>query len=142
MIRFAHLSDIHVTAPKCRWQLRDFASRRVGGWLNHRVLGRKYRFRHAEQVLRTLKAEIVGRSIEHVIFSGDATALGFEEEFQNAVTLLGADGSTKGIAVPGNHDYPTGPAARSGAFEEHFAPWQQGIRVDDATYPFAQEVGG
>src|SRR5439155_19497125 len=54
--------------------------------------------------------------------------------------LLGVD-RLPGLAVPGNHDYCTRPAACSGNFERAFAPWQQGVRVDEQTYPFAQKVG-
>jgi 3',5'-cyclic AMP phosphodiesterase CpdA len=46
-----------------------------------------------------------------------------------------------GLAVPGNHDYYTRGAARSGLFERVFAAWQTGERIDNHIYPFAQRVG-
>ena len=51
------------------------------------------------------------------------------------------DGNIPGLAVPGNHDYCTLAAECSGHFERHFAPWQEGRRVDDHRYPFAQRAG-
>src|SRR5205823_4783585 len=76
------------------------------------------------------------------VFSGDATALGFEGEFQRAAEVLRvADSPIPGIAVPGNHDYLTRSAASSGLFEQYFAHWQQGERIGEHRYPFAQRVG-
>jgi 3',5'-cyclic AMP phosphodiesterase CpdA len=77
------------------------------------------------------------------VFSGDATALGFEEEVRRAAELLGLDTeeALPGLAVPGNHDYCTHAAMRSGHFERHFARWQEGTRVTNEVYPFAQRIG-
>lgn len=140
MVRLAHLSDIHLTYPTVEWRLGDWFSKRSVSWFNFRWLGRRHRFRHADEVLIALMADVSARNIEHVIFSGDATALGFESEFRRAAELLDV-GNRQGLAVPGNHDYCTPFAARSGLFEKYFAPWQNGRRVDDAHYPFAQRVG-
>ena len=41
--------------------------------------------------------------VEHILFSGDATALGFESEMRLAAELLEVD-RRPGLAVPGNHD--------------------------------------
>jgi 3',5'-cyclic AMP phosphodiesterase CpdA len=143
MIRLAHLSDIHITAPDLGWKWADWFSKRYAAWINLRWLGRGQLFVRAEEIVRALTAELPQRGIAHVIFSGDATALGFEAEMQRAVELLqvGGAGQPPGLAVPGNHDYVTRPAAASGLFERYFAPWQVGQRVDEAAYPFAQRVG-
>jgi 3',5'-cyclic AMP phosphodiesterase CpdA len=112
------------------------------GWVNFALLGRGFRFRHADEVLRTLTAELRRRRPDRVLFSGDATALGFEPELRKAAELLGVgDPDLPGLAVPGNHDYYTRPCENSGRFEKHFAPWQTGVHVDGAVYPFAQQVG-
>jgi 3',5'-cyclic AMP phosphodiesterase CpdA len=142
-VRLAHFSDIHVSAARCRWRLEDWFNKRLFAWLNLRVLGRGYRFRHHERVLRALALELRQGGFDRVVFSGDATAMGFDEELARATALLGVDGpdALPGLAVPGNHDYCTRSAARSGAFERRFAAWQQGERVDGAVYPFAQRVG-
>jgi 3',5'-cyclic AMP phosphodiesterase CpdA len=141
-VRLAHLSDIHITAPRLDWAVRDWFSKRYAAWINFRWLGRRHRFRRADEALAALAAELRRRRPDRVVFSGDATALGFESELTRAAELLGlADaGMPPGLAVPGNHDYCTRAAEASGLFERLFTPWQQGERVDGAAYPFAQRV--
>jgi 3',5'-cyclic AMP phosphodiesterase CpdA len=142
-VRLAHLSDIHVTAPRVGWRLSDWFNKRATGWVHLRWLGRGRGFRFADQVAEALMEDLKRRRPDHVVFSGDASTLGFEEEIARAADLLElsrADGFP-GLAVPGNHDYYTHGAASSGAFERHFARWQLGERVESAIYPFAQRVG-
>jgi 3',5'-cyclic AMP phosphodiesterase CpdA len=142
-VRLAHLSDVHITTRPLGWQRRDWFSKRVTGYINLRWLGRRYRFRRAEEVLAALGEELRSRPLDHVIFSGDATHLGFEAEFVRATALLGVHRADRlpGLAVPGNHDYYTRHVVAAGTFERHFAPWQEGQRVDGQRYPFAQRVG-
>jgi 3',5'-cyclic AMP phosphodiesterase CpdA len=137
-VRLAHLSDIHVTVRRYSWKREDWLNKRFAGWLNLRVLGRGYRFRSAERVLQALAVEIDQRRPTRIVFSGDATALGFEEEVARAAELLRVE-QLPGLAVPGNHDYCTRTAMLQGHFERYFAPWQVGQRLDQ-TYPFAQQV--
>ncbi len=141
MVRLAHLSDIHITAPELEWTRTDWFNKRLAAWMNFRLLGRGLRFRHANHVLARLVEAIRERHIDHVVFSGDATALGFPAEFKRAAQILQVD-SIPGMAVPGNHDYCTVPAAAAGCFERNFGPWQRGVRVDEQTYPFVQRVNG
>ncbi len=140
MFRLAHLSDIHITAANLEWTRADWFNKRLAAWVNHRCLFRGFRFRHADAVLTCLMADLRRRRPDHVIFSGDATALGFDAELRRAAALLGLE-DFPGLAVPGNHDYCTPTAAHSGLFERHFAPWQEGQRLDGQTYPFAQRAG-
>jgi 3',5'-cyclic AMP phosphodiesterase CpdA len=142
-VRLAHVSDVHVTADPIGWRPVDYWSKRYTGWINFRWLGRRHRFRHAEDVLAALTADLKRQRPHRVVFSGDATALGFEAEFARAAALLHVSGSNAlpGLAVPGNHDYYTRAVEASGLFERYFAPWQEGERVDGAIYPFAQRVG-
>jgi 3',5'-cyclic AMP phosphodiesterase CpdA len=143
VVRLAHFSDLHLTAPKLNWQPADWLSKRATGWFNLRWLGRGFRFRRADEVVAALMQDIRDHQPVHAVFSGDATCLGFDEEVARAATLLGVTGisALPGLAVPGNHDYYTRGAARSGSFERYFAAWQRGERVEGATYPFAQRVG-
>jgi 3',5'-cyclic AMP phosphodiesterase CpdA len=143
MIYLAHLSDIHITSPKLEWRLTDWFTKRWPGWVNFRWLGRRYRFRLADTVLAALVAELRRRRPDRILFSGDATAMGFESEFRRAADMLGvADPEAPpGLAVPGNHDYYTRGVASSGLFERYFGPWLKGERLDEAVYPFAQKVG-
>jgi 3',5'-cyclic AMP phosphodiesterase CpdA len=140
-IRLAHFSDLHIAAPGA-WRLRDWLSKRLTSWINLRLLGRSRKFAQAERVVAALAAELRQRGFDRLLFSGDATALGFEEEQARAAQLLGVGrpGMPPGLAVPGNHDYLNALAAR-GHFERHFAPWLAGERVEEAVYPFAQRVG-
>jgi 3',5'-cyclic AMP phosphodiesterase CpdA len=142
-VRLVHFSDIHVTAQHLGWQRADWLNKRLPGWFNLKWLGREQRFRDADRIVTALAEDIRHRRPDHIIFSGDATALGFDEELARAVALLGTagPGALPGMAVPGNHDYYTPAVGVSGLFERYFAPWQKGERVNSAIYPFAQHVG-
>ncbi len=142
MIRLAHFSDIHVTAPTLGWQREDWFNKRLTSWLNLRVFGRGSKFAHSDEVARRMMDDIAARDIDHLIFSGDATALGFESEVRRAAEVLRVgELAIPGLAIPGNHDYCTQTAAASGHFERSFSAWQSGRRIDEHHYPFAQPVG-
>jgi 3',5'-cyclic AMP phosphodiesterase CpdA len=143
MVRLAHFSDIHVTACPLGWRPGDYLTKRYPGWINFRWLGRRFRFRRAEDVLAAMQTDLARQRPDLLVFSGDATALGFETEFARAAALLGVGrpDTPPGMAVPGNHDYYTPAVEASGLFERYFAPWQTGERVDGAVYPFAQQIG-
>src|SRR5262245_23597291 len=143
MIRLVHFSDIHLTVSPLGWRGSDFLTKRLPGWINLRWLGRAHRFQHGEEVLAAFMAELKANPPDRIIFSGDATGLGFERELNRAISVLKVNdpNGPPGFAVPGNHDYYTPAVAASGLFEKYFAPWQQGERMDGATYPFAQRVG-
>lgn len=142
-VRLAHISDIHITSSRLGWQWEDWFNKRLPGWVNFRLLGRGYRFRHAEAVLARLVMELQQRRPDRIVFSGDATAMGFDSEFARAAEILQVNhpDTPPGIAVPGNHDYYTVASAGRGHFEQHFAPWLVGEREGEHTYPFAQQVG-
>lgn len=142
-VRLIHFSDVHLTSKPLGFRGRDWASKRVTGWLNLRVLGRGRRFRHAGKVATALVNEIRTRRPDHLIFSGDATALAFESEFRAAAEALevGSADMPPGLAVPGNHDCYVRRPVRDRLFEKYFGQWQQGERVDGELYPFAQRVG-
>ena len=142
-MRLAHFSDVHVTTPDCVWSRQDWLNKRLSAWINLRLLGRGFRFRCTEQVLAALRQDLLQRGFDGIVFSGDATALGFKEELTRAADLLDlrSPNLLPGIAVPGNHDYCTRASMIAGDFETTFAPWQQGLRIDGATYPFARRIG-
>jgi 3',5'-cyclic AMP phosphodiesterase CpdA len=143
IVRLAHFSDIHVTAPHCSWRFRDWFNKRMSAWINLRVLGREKHFRHTDAILSALRTELRQRSFDRAVLSGDATALGFKEEMRRAAEVLGvgARDELPGLAVPGNHDYCTPAAMQSGDFERCFSSWQVGQRIAGEVYPFAQRVG-
>ncbi len=140
-LRLAHFSDIHLTATPVRLAALDWMSKRSVGWLNGRF-GRGKHFVDATAIASAMAQELRGRGHDHVIFSGDATALGLRVEYDEVRRVLKPDeGWPAAIAVPGNHDYYVGRSARRKVFESVFASWQQGERIGDFTYPFAQRVG-
>lgn len=142
-VKLAHFSDIHLTARPLGWRARDAFNKRTAGWVNVKVLGRGKRFEHANDVTAALRAEFASRAFDQLVFSGDATALGFPSEMREAAARLGVTDPTQppGIAVPGNHDLYLKRSVRDRLFEESFAPWQHGQRVRADAYPFARKVG-
>jgi 3',5'-cyclic AMP phosphodiesterase CpdA len=144
-MRLAHISDLHVPVKRPGWGVRDLFTKRTTGWINVRLLGRGRRFRHAREVVQVLRRTLVERGVGHVLFSGDASMMGFSREFDEVANLLGVkqDGGLSGLAVPGNHDYYVRRSQNSRSFERAFEPWQRGVRLDEShVYPFAQQVGG
>jgi len=140
VVRLAHFSDLHLTTSPLGWRPRDWLTKRLTGWLNARLLPRFFHFRHAQAAVHALIEDLGAADLNHAIFSGDASTLGFEAECRHAADILLVS-TMPGLAIPGNHDYYTPEAEHSGTFERAFAPWQRGLRIDDATYPFAQQVG-
>src|SRR5262245_47086555 len=138
-VRLAHFSDIHLTVRHLGWRFGDYFTKRLTGWLNSSAFGRGREFRLADRIVEAMIADIKSRSFDRVLFSGDASCLGFRPEFEHAATLFKVN-ELNGLAVPGNHDYYVSRAASSGDFERNFAPWQVGERIGRHVYPFAQKV--
>jgi 3',5'-cyclic AMP phosphodiesterase CpdA len=142
-VRLAHFSDIHLTARPLGWRVRDAFNKRPTGWMKVAVFGRGKRFRHANDVTATLRGEFASRGFDQLVFSGDATTLGFAAEMTESARRLGVGDPNlpPGIAVPGNHDVYVRHSAHHRLFEDAFSPWQHGQRVSDDHYPFARKVG-
>src|SRR5271165_4140704 len=99
-IRLAHLSDVHVSAAPLGWRPGDWLSKRVTGWFNTHCMRRRHTFRQADAVLTVLAAELHARRPDCVVFSGDASMLGFASEVTRAATLLHVDRADQaGVAV-------------------------------------------
>lgn len=143
MIKLAHFSDVHLTAPRLGWTVRDVFGKRTTGWVNVNLLGRGVRFKHAPSVADVLRRDLATRGYDHLVFSGDATMLGFDTEMAAAAAALGVGDESLPpcVAVPGNHDVYVARSERRGAFEAAFAPWQRGERVGNSIYPYARKVG-
>jgi 3',5'-cyclic AMP phosphodiesterase CpdA len=143
MVRLAHFSDVHLTAPRLGWTVRDVFGKRTTGWVNVNLLGRGVRFKHAPSVADVLRRDLATRGYDHLVFSGDATMLGFDTEMAAAAAALGVGDESLPpcVAVPGNHDVYVARSERRGAFEAAFAPWQRGERVGNSIYPYARKVG-
>src|SRR5438045_1185222 len=88
-VRLFHFSDIHVAVDRPGWQLGDWTNKRLPGWLNLRGLGRGKRFANADQVLRRFRQDVQEYRPDCLVFSGDASGLGFEKEVAQAAMILG-----------------------------------------------------
>ncbi|GBD37321.1 3',5'-cyclic adenosine monophosphate phosphodiesterase CpdA [bacterium HR36] len=137
-LRLAQFSDLHLPYWPARWRKSDWNLKRLAGWINMRWLFRSELFELAETVTQALVRDVQQRRPDAVVLCGDVACLGFEEEFAKAASLLRPLlESFPGVAVPGNHDHYVADSVRSGAFERHFALWQQGLHTEEGTYPFA-----
>lgn len=144
MLRLAHFSDVHLTSRPLGWQPRDLFGKRATGWVNVALLGRGRRFQYANRVVEALLRDFHSRPLDHLVFSGDATMMAYENEMFESAHRLGVQDATLPpcIAVPGNHDLYTFAASRRRVFESAFSTWQQGRRSDTThLYPFARKVG-
>jgi 3',5'-cyclic AMP phosphodiesterase CpdA len=143
MVRLAHFSDIHLTAQALGWRVRDAFNKRTTGWVNVKLLGRGAGFRQANDVTAALRSEFGTRGFDQLVFSGDATTMGFASEMIESARRVGVGDPAlpPGIAVPGNHDVYVHHSLRGRLFEEAFAGWLVGERVAPGDYPFAKKVG-
>ena len=124
-------SPCALAAARLAQQARDRLDQLARCWAG------RHRFRRPRPCWRPWRADLRGGRPDRVVFSGDATTLGFEAEFARAAALLGVTGPDPlpGLAVPGNHDYYTRAAAAAGLFERYFAPWQAGERIGRGRLP-------
>src|SRR6478736_4423468 len=93
MVKLAHFSDVHLTARRLGWTVRDVFGKRTTGWVNVNLLGRGGRFRHAPSVVDVLRRDLATRGLDQLVFSGDATMLGFDTEMAAAAAALGVGDS-------------------------------------------------
>ena len=143
-MRLVHLSDIHQQLDWRRRSLWSTGWRGAPGRFELHALGRLRRFDDAEARLGQLLDDLHALSPDHVVLSGDLTALGHDDELGRVRELLKPLLRDRRISlVPGNHDRYTDAAGRSG-FERHFG---DALRSDlpelaDARgYPFVRFLG-
>lgn len=96
--------------------------RRVAAQLELKVARRARRYVDAPQTIARLLDEAGSRGFDHVVLSGDLTALALDEEFEGVRTALGplADRPDKLTVIPGNHDVFTPGSLRKKRFEAWF----------------------
>lgn len=145
-MRIVHLSDVHVQIDYRRLPLRRYGWRRAVAQLEWVGLRRARRFENALGVLQQIVREIQELAPDHVLLSGDLTALAVEEEFACARAALGPLWRPQQLSlVPGNHDRYTAHAMRERRFERHFGDL---LRSDLPAYagpdgfPFVRLVAG
>ncbi len=121
-LRFAHLSDPHLTSLEAvRWH--QLLSKRVLGYLSWR---RGRRAEHRSEVLDALVEDMRENHPQHVVVTGDLTHIGLPDEFRQArhwLERLGEGGEV--TVVPGNHD-----AYAQHAWSDTFSLWEPWMRSD------------
>lgn len=144
-MRIVHLSDIHVQIDYRSLPLRRYGWRRSVAQLEWVGLGRAKRFVNALGALKQIVAEIQELAPDHVVLSGDITALAVEEEFACARAALAPIARPELFSlIPGNHDRYTRHATSTRRFERHFGEL---LRSDlpslagPTGYPFVRLVG-
>jgi 3',5'-cyclic AMP phosphodiesterase CpdA len=136
-LRIAHFTDIHIDRPE-GFAWRDMLSKRILGWINLRILRRQADFAGSEAVLEALAADLRTVQPDHVISTGDFTALSFPQEFEAARRLLVPilDSSSPTV-IPGNHDVYVRSAESQRLYERSFGSW---IRTDLPAEEFPEDL--
>ena len=101
MFLLAHLSDPHV-ASQLRLGVRDFAGKRLWGFLSWRL---RRRHIHHRTVLDALAEDLLQQHPDHVVVTGDITNISLPAEFLAASHWLASLGRPEFVSIiPGNHD--------------------------------------
>jgi 3',5'-cyclic AMP phosphodiesterase CpdA len=124
--RLAHFTDIHLSESPWRVPWRALLSKRLVGWLNLALLGRHAHLRDGAEVTAALIRDLEALRPDHVLFTGDATALALPSEFEGARRALAPlieRGRVTGI--PGNHDLYVRSVLRDGLYERLLGAWER-----------------
>ncbi|MHB1845675.1 MAG: metallophosphoesterase family protein [Deltaproteobacteria bacterium] len=118
-MRILHISDLHFQGdcPLSRWPALGW--RRVVAQTEFRLLGRRRLFLRVRETVARLLAEADRLEVDHLLVSGDLTALSLPEEFEAAREAL-MPWRGRMTIVPGNHDRYTPEASRARLFEQAF----------------------
>ncbi len=140
-MRLAHLSDLHVLSLD-KVGVHRFFNKRATGYANLRF---RRNHIHRPGHVRAILREIARLKVDHVIITGDLTNLALESEFeavrQMLKTELGMPSDALSI-VPGNHDFYTRGAERSGRFLNYFGEFAStDLPVGEAVFPFVRLRG-
>lgn len=121
-MRILHISDVHVQVDYEHAVWASIGWRRVVAQIELKLARRARRFREAPETLAALLREAEIGGYDHVILSGDLTALAVDEEFERVRKALGAlaDRPDRLTVVPGNHDVFTPGSVRKRRFEKWF----------------------
>ena len=143
-VRIIHVSDVH---HQLDWAQQSWGSsgwQGVPGRLELHALGRLHTFSDGATAWKRILEDIDHLAADHVIFTGDLTAMGASEEFdavRASVRHLTDEG--KLTVIPGNHDrYIDSPGARH--FERVFAAELASAMpeyADETGYPFVRLLG-
>lgn len=146
MIRVAHFSDVHVQVDYRRARWLPLGWRRWAALVEMFALNRQARYVDAEATLEELAREAVRHRADHVVLSGDLTAMALDEEFSRARAALAAVATDPAhfSVIPGNHDVYAPDALREQRFARHFGAF---LHSDlpayrrEGPYPFVHLLG-
>jgi 3',5'-cyclic AMP phosphodiesterase CpdA len=146
MLRIVHFSDVHVQVDYRAEPWLPLGWRRWAALVEMIGFRREARYANAEQTLGQLAAEAVRHRADHVILSGDLTAMALDEEFRRAkVALAPVAASPKSFSViPGNHDVYARDAWNEDRFGRHFgeflkSDWPEYSR--EGAFPYVHLIG-
>ncbi len=132
-MRIAHFTDLHLTVPPSRLPPGGFFSKRVLGWMNLRWFGRYRDFEHVPAVAEALARDLEEVSPDHVVSTGDLTALSLPEEFEAARSALRRLLDWSNVTgIPGNHDVYVRSADEGRFYDRAFGSWTRtDLRPED-----------
>lgn len=143
MMKLGHISDLHVLKIE-RPRPWEYLNKRLVGGTNLLLKRKKS---HSSRVVRAALERLDEHcDVDHIAITGDLSNLALPSEFAESERIIAQipDAEHRVSVVPGNHDYYTPGAAKSGRFEDYFAPYIQtdlpGYR-DGASYPFCHLRG-
>jgi len=145
-LRLIHVSDVHVQIDYRQVPWRRLGWRRAVAQLELQVFGRSRKYEQAEATLRQIAQDVPALRVDHVMFTGDFTALATREEFECARQALGplADDPRRLSVIPGNHDRYTAHSVRDRRFEQYFGHLIHSdlpLYSADDGYPFVRLLG-
>lgn len=119
-MRILHLSDVHVQADYDRGCWGRMGWRRAVAQLELKVARRARRYVNAPETIARIATEATGA--DHLVLTGDLTALALDEEFEGVRKALGplADRPDRLTVIPGNHDVYTPGSRLKRRFERWF----------------------
>ncbi len=145
MTRFLHITDIHLEPGFREVPKRAFLNKRITGYASL-ALRRRAHFAGADEKIGLL-AELADRSaIDHVLCTGDYTALGTVAELEHAQRITAPlFARPLGFStVPGNHDVYVDDTVGDGAFVEAFGAGLESaepVAAEGSRFPYVRYVG-
>lgn len=146
MVRLVHFSDVHVQVDYRAERWWPLGWRRWAALVEMILLRREARYVDAESTLAQLASEAVRHQADHVILSGDLTAMALDEEFRRARAALEPVARThrEFSVIPGNHDVYARDAWNEGRFARHFGEFLHSDLPEyrrEGPYPYVHLVG-
>lgn len=131
MIRFAHISDLHLS-PLPKPTFRELCSKRFSGYYNWK---KRRENAYDRNIINLALEDIKEHNCQHLIISGDLVNIATPAEFLQAKEFLEQIDKKENISiVPGNHDAYVAGALKK--FEQTFAPWMKSDYQTSSTSSF------